>query len=515
MKRLLPALILAGLLSQGLYAQVAQVENTRAKPADWEEINFEFGQAVIVDGFPSMLRLADLLKSHPDYKVNIVGNTDQIGSNRANDALSLRRANAVAQFLQKYGANANQIMVKGDGKRNLEENANNRNARFINRRVVITVTAPDGTVIGDGSIGSAIEDFITYARGQLSKIDGILTQLQTLEAQVRALNTSEIKADTGAIRQDTGAIRQDTGAIRQDTGTLVQRPVPLTSDQTTTIAKTAAQEAADYALTQSAIRNRKYALVGFDIGPTFAHGRTGNFSTDLFGKALIPFGNGQTEDKQGTHGLQVDGDWTYYHKRGDLRDGLNDGTFNIGLVNRFNHIQLGTFAQFDYASFNAYQGGALLGAGVITIDFLFKGGSVGVFGAKGFRGYANVGTTSIRPLLSSPAPGYLRYDDQFGFHAIGALGKMDLESSISIKKRYASGLAMVPAAMIKLTFPMSDQLNMFIEADQNTTFQNVFTGDRVVFGIQFGNWIRPRNYGSTSGVIPVEVPRPHYELLAR
>jgi len=196
MKRLLPALILGGLLSQGLSAQVAQVENTRAKPADWEEINFEFGQAVIVDGFPSLLRLADLLKSHPDYKVNIVGNTDQIGSNRANDALSLRRADAVAQFLQKYGANPNQIMTKGDGKRNLEENATNRNARFINRRVVITVTAPDGTVIGDGSIGSAIEDFITYARGQLSKIDGILAQLQTLEAQVRALNTSEIKADT-------------------------------------------------------------------------------------------------------------------------------------------------------------------------------------------------------------------------------------------------------------------------------------------------------------------------------
>ena len=45
-----------------------------------------------------------------------------------------------------------------------------------NRRVVITVTAPDGTVIGDGSLGSAIEDFITYARGQLGKIDGILAQ---------------------------------------------------------------------------------------------------------------------------------------------------------------------------------------------------------------------------------------------------------------------------------------------------------------------------------------------------
>src|ERR1700730_3913286 len=74
----------------------------------------------------------------------------------------------------------------------------------INRRVVITVTAPDGTVIGDGSIGSAIEDFITYSRGQLGKLDGILAQLQQLEAQVRALSTADIKQDTTQIRQDTG-----------------------------------------------------------------------------------------------------------------------------------------------------------------------------------------------------------------------------------------------------------------------------------------------------------------------
>src|ERR1700752_4826234 len=112
MRKLLPALIVAGLFSQAVYAQG---DNTRAKPTDWEEINFEFGQAVLVDGFPSMLRLAQLLQQHPDYKVTIIGNTDQVGSNRSNDRLSLQRANAVAQFLQHYGANANQITTRGDG----------------------------------------------------------------------------------------------------------------------------------------------------------------------------------------------------------------------------------------------------------------------------------------------------------------------------------------------------------------------------------------------------------------
>src|SRR5438067_2883594 len=262
-KRLLPAAFAAGLLSQALFAQGG--DNPRAKPTDWEEINFEFNQAVLVDGFPGLLRLADLLKQHQDYKVTLVGNADQIGSNASNDRLSLRRANAVAQFLQKYGALSTQVEVRGDGKKNLEENGRDVNSRFMNRRVVITVTAPNGQVIGDGSLTAAVNDFEVYARAQLGKIDGILAELQRLETEVRALNTSEIKTDTTAIRQDTGAIRQDTAAIKQDTATLVQRPAPLTDQRTVDIA----QAAANYALTQSALRNRKYALVGFDIGPTF------------------------------------------------------------------------------------------------------------------------------------------------------------------------------------------------------------------------------------------------------
>jgi len=65
-KVLFLCLVLASLvLAQGL--------NTVASKDDWEEINFEFDSAVLTDGFPSMLRLADLLNQHPDYKVKLVG----------------------------------------------------------------------------------------------------------------------------------------------------------------------------------------------------------------------------------------------------------------------------------------------------------------------------------------------------------------------------------------------------------------------------------------------------------
>jgi hypothetical protein len=35
---------------------------------DWEEINFEFNSSVLVDGFPSLLRLAELLQQNPGFK---------------------------------------------------------------------------------------------------------------------------------------------------------------------------------------------------------------------------------------------------------------------------------------------------------------------------------------------------------------------------------------------------------------------------------------------------------------
>jgi hypothetical protein len=529
MNKLLSLSIAALLATSFLYAQ--QIENTNAKPTDWEEVNFETNQSIIADGFPSLLRLADLLKTHPTYKVNIVGHADQRGSTRANDALSLRRAEAVSQFLQKYGATAAQIQTSGEGKKSPEVNGRDKNALFVNRRVVITVTAPDGMQIGDGSINSAIEDFITYARTQLGKMDALSSQIQQVQTQVGNLNTSDIKQDTNQIRQDTttlksdtAAIKQDTAAIKQDTGALVQRPPPLTAEQTTQIA----HEAADYALTQEALRNRKYSLVGGDIGPMFASGRVGDYSAEIFGKALIPFGNGKGPDETGNHGFQVDGDWVYSHTDARLHDpsvadGLSDAIFDVGLVNRFGHVELGTFAQFDYASMSLNQylpnstevfshGGAFLGGGVVTVNYVVNGVSFGVFGAKGFKDTSNVTSTSVSALTT---PQYIRYADQAGFTLAATYHGIQMESSLAYVKRLVRGIDEQPSGMLKLSFGPRDNVQFFVEGDVNTTLDTPYYGDRVVFGVQFGNWVRARNYGSTKGVTPVTLPRPHYELLSR
>src|SRR5215469_18700601 len=71
--------------------------------ADWEEINFEYNSSVLVDGFPSLLRLAELLQKNPGYKVKVEGHTDIIGNAQYNDRLGMARANTVRDFLVKYG----------------------------------------------------------------------------------------------------------------------------------------------------------------------------------------------------------------------------------------------------------------------------------------------------------------------------------------------------------------------------------------------------------------------------
>ena len=54
----------------------AQGLNTQASKDDWEEINFEFNSPVLTDGYPSLLRLAELLQKHPDYRVKLEGHAD-------------------------------------------------------------------------------------------------------------------------------------------------------------------------------------------------------------------------------------------------------------------------------------------------------------------------------------------------------------------------------------------------------------------------------------------------------
>ena len=68
------------LLLAGASLMAAQGLSTNASKDDWEEVNFEFNSSVLSDGYPSLLRLAELLHQNADYRVSLDGNTDSVGS---------------------------------------------------------------------------------------------------------------------------------------------------------------------------------------------------------------------------------------------------------------------------------------------------------------------------------------------------------------------------------------------------------------------------------------------------
>ncbi len=153
---------LASLLS--LYALLsAQGPGAKASADDWEEINFEFGSSVLTDGFPTLIRIADLLKRNPKFSVSLTGYADAIGSDAANDAISAARAESVKAFLLARGARAAQIAVAAQGRRNPAAANDSREGRFVNRRVAIAVRNELGAPIGAGTLGTRLRPIETPA----------------------------------------------------------------------------------------------------------------------------------------------------------------------------------------------------------------------------------------------------------------------------------------------------------------------------------------------------------------
>lgn len=72
-------------------------------------------------------------------EVWIVGHTDTVGSERFNEALSLKRAERVRQMLIKLGIPAENIVAKGKGKRDLLVRTPDNTDEPRNRRVDISV----------------------------------------------------------------------------------------------------------------------------------------------------------------------------------------------------------------------------------------------------------------------------------------------------------------------------------------------------------------------------------------
>jgi len=482
-----------GVFSSCLFAQGLATNQTKDQ---WEEINFEFNSSILSDGYPSLLRLAEMLSQHHDYHVKIVGNTDYVGSARYNDRLAMRRAETVRDFLVKYGAAADQIATSGDGKKDPEVDNKTKEGRFMNRRVVMTVTDGQGKVVAYGGAPEIMPILQELLKKQEECCNNILKRLDKLDDILAALR--DLKGENDRLKGELADLRGQEKTLEDK----VNGIHPLTKEETTAIAEKAGEDT----LTEAQNRNKKFSLLGLNVGPTLGNRPNGNFTLSGTGQFFSPFGG------DGTHAVQAQAEYQ--------RDpGLQEGQFDIGLVNRWDHLEAGLFSSFKYIRFSQYENGGSMGQGAFLVDYLFSRGRIGLYGTEGFK---NTGALTETPLgLTSFIETYARPMNQIGANVqVGAWGDAWIQGNFGYIHSHGSCGAPgqecgKPGGEVKLVQPLSKEFAFTVTAGLNPTYITTKNNGELTFGLEFGNFMRPKEYTTFTHPVPMDVPRIRYELLTR
>ena len=125
------------LLSTGVQVKQSGNEILMILPG---KLVFGSNQATIEPKFePILASVAKIIKDYDRTRVQVIGYTDNTGAVAANHAFSLRRANAVSNFLRLNGIDINRIIVDGLGDEKPIASNKTAKGREQNRRVEITL----------------------------------------------------------------------------------------------------------------------------------------------------------------------------------------------------------------------------------------------------------------------------------------------------------------------------------------------------------------------------------------
>jgi OmpA-OmpF porin, OOP family len=116
------------------------------------DVLFDTGGSTLKSGAYSTLdRLATALKDKSGRTVLIEGHTDNVGSDGANQALSLRRAESVQSALQQRGVAGSQLQVIGRGENTPISSNDDAGGRQQNRRVELIFAEATANVAADSN----------------------------------------------------------------------------------------------------------------------------------------------------------------------------------------------------------------------------------------------------------------------------------------------------------------------------------------------------------------------------
>jgi len=103
-----------------------------------ENVEFDFRKADLdPQSYPALDQLANYLQRKNEIRIEIRGFTDNVGNEKANLKLSERRAQSVADYLEKKGISGERMMIKGYGDTLPVTENNSEEGRQKNRRIEI------------------------------------------------------------------------------------------------------------------------------------------------------------------------------------------------------------------------------------------------------------------------------------------------------------------------------------------------------------------------------------------
>ncbi|HLH43251.1 MAG TPA: OmpA family protein [Bryobacteraceae bacterium] len=496
MLRKCAALLMFLTLATGVWAQGLNVPPGVTKD-DWEEINFEFNSSVLVDGFPSLLRLAELLQKNPGYKVKVEGHTDIIGGTQFNDRLGLARANAVRDFLVKYGANPSQITTTSEGKQSprypgqRSTFSKTDEPRWMNRRVALTVTDAQGNTVSAGGPAEAIRA-IEQPKPQLADCcSEVLKRLDKLDDIAKMLkDLADANAD---LRKQVA----DLKAAQQTLESKVNQPPPPPPPTAAEIAKTVTDQ-------MNAQKLPKFELLGLNAGVD----DTGNTSFTGKGRFFAPF----NEIANQKFAFEAQAEYLYFKDR-------REGQIDLGLVDRMGAFQAALFASFKHATLVGFQNGGTLGQGAVELDYVFNRGKVGFIGTYGFMNSGVVNTTHADPVTGAflnnvLLQSYLKVVNQAGVSGtVGLWGRSYFEGNVAYLNSTVWGNRFGGTG--RFIIPLTDKVAFTAEGDINPTLIGPQNNGVALFGLQFGNMLRPKEFKAANFATPVDVPRIRYDVLTR
>ena len=189
-----------------------------------------------------------------------------------------------------------------------------------------------------------------------------------------------------------------------------------------------------------------------------------------------------------------------------------EGQFDLGIVQRYKRFQAGMFGSFKHVDIREFQSGGNLGQASITLDYLFKGARLGIFGTKGFMDNAAVNNKFITRNVFDLS--YLKIVDQIGFSATANLWRTAyIETNLGyLKSRLGDDK---PGGSIRIINPINRYIAVTVEGGYNETMLTRESNGRVAVGLQFGSFLRPREFLEADHPVPVDIPRVRYEVLTR